>query len=386
MHPAALSRRLSGLATRGVWLFMRQSSDKQKRRHKGSALVQRAQLRKVAHLGVRVTESNLTVIDALGESGSGEQDREKFRKLLEAARAGKIGILVLSNHDRLGRNEEDTAAVYAALRRSKSLVIVDGQIFDPNRASDFLPLKLYAQLAEFDNANRTRTFQLSRYELARRGGFRVALPTGLVWASPEDEDYVKAMTKQGLVAWLERFHADPGRYQARSIYDPAEDIAGAVRGKPKTYYPLPFPDAAVVRSCELQLRWLLETRSLRAVLERIGVPYQPTPTSPETQTPHPEWPVPGCMPRMRTHGAVWYPSMKPAWVDATRTSLFRWYQSPALYGIYGFHSTVDADDDPYDVADVDETSDDDDADGQLPRAGQSDAMWSPFPEAHDLQD
>jgi DNA invertase Pin-like site-specific DNA recombinase len=344
------ARMQQAVREREAWLWIRQSSHAQKVKHKGSAAVQRQQARYVAPLGL--TSESIRVVDARGESGSVDADRPRFRDMLAAAQAGRIGILLLARHDRLARSDAESAAMHDALARHRSLIMVDGRCYDPAMPEDALMLRLLATFAEYENRARTRWMQLARWALVCRQRYRVRLPSGLVWASPDDPAYVEQMERAGLGAWVERAVADPALYQARSAWverlgpraeagpgteaddapsdDPAHEDAPPGDAPDERHpdgrwlLPLPFPDAEVVRAVELRLAWLLETGSVTVVLKRIRT--------------HPDWPRPGMVPV--APGRLWRPGEGVRWRPARRIMLRQWYRSPALFGIYTAQSTL----------------------------------------------
>lgn len=185
--------------------------------------------------------------------------------------------------------------------------MVDGRIYDPSDEGDDFILGVYAKFAEFENRARVRWMMMSRLAKAERLEARINLPTGLVWASPEDPQYVELMHDAGLQEWL----ADlPRRHRAVSWMD----------GRP--FYILPFPDVDIVRSIELRIQWLLETRSVGEVYRRIRT--------------HPDWPVPGKIPVSGNGGCLFDSERPPTWEPVVRYSLYQWFRRPSLYGTYSY--------------------------------------------------
>jgi DNA invertase Pin-like site-specific DNA recombinase len=292
---------------RGVVGFYRQSSLMQARFNVGSQAAQEDQVRHLEPFGVG--PEGVHVVLAYGESGRSGVVRRKFRELMRLVRGGKVGLILLARHDRVGRNTKDSRALYDLLVEHQVLLMVDGRIYDPADEGDAFILNMYAAFAEYENRARARWIMLSRLAKARRLEARIPLPTGLVWASLDDPVYVQRMMKAELGAWVDAAR-EPGRHLAKSIVGD------------QTCYVLPFPDRDVARSIELRLQWLLEEGSMPGLLDRI--------------LHDPAWPHPGKMPVMRRNQRF-DPEITPSWEhEATLTRLYDWFRSPALYGVYSY--------------------------------------------------
>jgi len=353
--------RVQAAADRGMGLLIRQSSLTQKQNHQASHLVQRDQARYLAALGLPT--EHLRVIDARGESGRAGARRELFWQLLADVRAGKVGLLLLARHDRLGRNDADSAALFDALRDTGGFIMVDGRLYDPSEPHDDLMLGLQAKFAEYENKARMRWMQAARWALVCRNQYRVRLPSGLVWASPFDTDYRARLDAADLSYWVERLLAQPSLYVVRSrqnvivhtlaadlnathvaalesgrrllrggdgtMPDASDDVvhgddfddALTADGRGRRWvwvYPLPFPDKEVFRSVELRLQWLRETESVSEVYARMKR--------------HRDWPRPGLLPV--TASSMYRPGMQAEWRRGSLGALRQWFLCPALYGTY----------------------------------------------------
>lgn len=290
---------------KGVAGFFRQSSRFQARENTGSQAVQENSLRWLAPFGVKAED--VTVVLAYGESGRPGVVREKFRQLEELIERDQVGLVLLARHDRLGRSEADAIRVFNLMAARGVLMMVDGRIYDPADEGDAFILKIYAQFAEYENRARVRWMLMSRFAKAQRLANRTKLPSGLVWASPEDPEYVTRLESAGLMHWLDQLD----RHRAVSYRHG------------QAFYVLPYPDAEVARSVELRLQWLFETRSLSGVIQRIRH--------------HPEWPRPGRVPVL-TPNFRFNPLVAPVWQLVKRGRLHQWFHSPALYGTYCFQA------------------------------------------------
>ena len=298
--------RVTQAIERGVVGFFRQSSLVQMRRNLGSQRVQEEQVKHLIPFGVK--PEDVKVILAYGESASGNVVRRKFGELVEMVAAEEVGLIVLARHDRLSRNTYDSERLYTLMRELGVLIMVDGRIYDPSDINDDFILSIYSKFAEYENRARARYMALSMFANARRLAARIPLPTGLVWANPEDAEFRQALADAELLHVLD----DMGGHLACSR---VEDLR---------YYILPHPDREVQAAVRLSAEWLLETGSLRLTVQRI-------------QTGYPGWPRPGKVPirRGRSRFARDYSIV---WVDVTSYRIYEWLRSPALYGTYHFRA------------------------------------------------
>jgi resolvase-like protein len=304
-------RRSAALA-HGVYLLKRQSSLQQRLHHLGSNEAQEDAREWVRAHGF--PPEDVIVIDARGESGQAWENRECFRHTLQLARAGRIGVLILPLHSRAGRHDRDTLDLIEAIKSHRGYILAERRWFDPTDPQDELMLKFQATLADYYVKSQSHWLSASKFALARSCAVKTNLPTCLVWGMP-DAAYCDALRAAGKEEWLGHFDAEPLPYQC-----------GVLRGS-TVLYPLWVPDADVIRSAELRLEWLFETRSVAEVLRRIQR--------------HSAWPRPGLVPAR--HPQLWQPGMPIQWRRPHLTGLRYWLRRPSLFGIYSFtHGASDS--------------------------------------------
>ncbi|MBD0320331.1 MAG: recombinase family protein, partial [Gemmatimonadetes bacterium] len=290
----------------GVVGFFRQSDPAQARRHVGSQKVQEAQISNVRPFGV--PPDKVDVLLAYGESGREDVVRRKFRELLHRVRAGKVGLILLARHDRLGRNTRDSEELFEAMRQNGVLIMVDGRIYDPSDPSDDFILTIYAKFAEFENRARARWMMLARFAKARDRMLAVPMPSVMVWADPEDAEFVAALEAQGMGHWLDRLGRDRTN----------------VRVDGRRLHVLPFPDARVERCMRLMVSWLVETGSTTMVARRIEEGAS-------------GWPCPGEIPT-RVSAKRWAPGDRIGWTSVSPSKVYDQLRSPALFGTYQYRA------------------------------------------------
>lgn len=301
-------------------------STQEQLKNAGSILWQEEQVAFLKQYGVAVERVE---IYAGAESAAGNKFRPAFARLLNDVERGEVGLVVVADVDRNARNDSDSEALYNALEAVGGIVAERGQLYDPRDHSHRLMLRIRSAIAEYDNDNRSLKVNTGRAILARDLKYARSLPTGLLWADPSSDAYVTAVGNAGLEDWLDE---DLVRRHKPEV----------TRGD-RTLRILPYPDAEVHAACQLTLEWLLETRSLNKVMQRIAS--------------DPRWPRPKKFPLVRSYvvrlnttdaeipPVIWkdvvdVPSGRE---ESGRARIFNWALTPALFGIYSFNSGALAD-------------------------------------------
>ena len=305
------AERLRRALERDIILVIRVSSLRQAEESEGGIKHQRQQ---VFHLYQhQIPPERIEVLDLLGESGRVDAHRPRFRALVKRAESGSVGVVIFAYGDRISRNDYDAQQLFDALAAYGGLVVLNGMPFDPADPHQRAMLSMTTVLAEVDNEGRRARLCDARLAKAQGGTMYRALVSGMVWGSPEDPRFVKAMRRAGLREWLQS--------------DRLERYSVGYRKDGRMYYPFPFPDSEVYESVGLRLAWLEETRSVQSVVERM-----------ETDA---LWPRPGYYPVVPhgvfnpEQGVVWEPIRRHLRsTQVCRAALYRFYRKPELFGIY----------------------------------------------------
>jgi DNA invertase Pin-like site-specific DNA recombinase len=288
--------------------IVRQSTLIQKDNNRGSGKLQLSLTDFARQLGW--PEDRITVLDARGESGS-RGSRDIFKDALRRVRGGTVGAVAFARSDRLGRTALESGEFLDAAAKNQTLIITEGRIYNPASASDKLILGLLNQFAEYENDARTMWMMATRFALAKDGGYRIVLPTGLIAASPEDPEFVKRLDDAGLSEWL----------------NDLQDHKAVSHRNGHRYYVLPYPDREVFESCRMRMECMLSTASLDAVTEMVLT--------------DPAYPRPGLIPATRAIRR-YHSDIVVNWIDVNhpngRSVMRGWFKSPAVYGIYSFRS------------------------------------------------
>ena len=162
------------LLRRKAFVYVRQSSDFQVRRHVERQRLQYALARHARQLGFASVE----VIDEdQGTSGAGVQ-RPGFERLLAAVCRGEAGLVLSLEASRLARNGRDWHTLLDFCGIVGCLVGDRQRLYDPGTADDRLFLGMKGSFSEMELAVFRQRSLESRLALARRGALFTTLPAG----------------------------------------------------------------------------------------------------------------------------------------------------------------------------------------------------------------
>ena len=165
---------------RKAYLYVRQSTLQQVRRHQESTHRQYALRRKAEELGW--PGARIVVIDNdLGQSGASTVDRQGFQRLVAEVSMGNAGIVLGLEVSRLARNNSDWHKLLEICGVTRTLILDEDGLYDPCEFNDRLLLGLKGAMSEAELhilKARMRGGVLSK---ARRGELHLYLPVGLVY-------------------------------------------------------------------------------------------------------------------------------------------------------------------------------------------------------------
>ena len=163
-------------------VYLRQSTDEQVQHNTGSTDYQRGQVRYPQRWGWPA-ERIETIDTDLGLSGSAGHHRPGYQRLVAQIERDEVGAIFLADLSRLGRNAEEWFRLLTLCQRHDVLIVLDGNVYDPNNSSELLMTRLLAMLAEHDNLMRRETMQRGRIAKAGKGQAVSSPPVGYVRAS-----------------------------------------------------------------------------------------------------------------------------------------------------------------------------------------------------------
>lgn len=160
-------------------VYLRQSSPKQVREHRESALNQRALTERLRDLGW--PPHRIAVIDDdQGRSGRTTAGREGFQRLVADVSLGKIGIVMGTEVSRLSRNCADWHRLLELCALFDTLIADADGIYHPRDFNDRILLGLKGTLSEAELHSLRSRLDAGRLSKARRGELVQHLPTGYV--------------------------------------------------------------------------------------------------------------------------------------------------------------------------------------------------------------
>ncbi len=149
-------------------VYVRQSTGAQLREHQESTARQYAMKDRVVALGWSAS-SVIVIDDDLGISGSGNANREGFRRLLKLVTDQKVGLVAGLEMSRLARNSKDWSDLFEVCAIFDTLIADEDGVFDPHDPNDRLVLGLKGIISEMELHTMKVRLERGRLSKAQRG-------------------------------------------------------------------------------------------------------------------------------------------------------------------------------------------------------------------------
>jgi DNA invertase Pin-like site-specific DNA recombinase len=198
---------------------------------------------------------------AAGDDADEVVERGSFRALVRALDSGAYGVLVVVSLDRGARNDADAGLLIEVLRRHGIVVLESGRALDVRVQADKDMVRVRLLMAAMHGDHLATSTQRTRLQNALAGDCRLTLPSGLVYASPSDPEYVRRLRAAGLGSAVTE--------EALARHQVVTSREGV------RVYTLPFPDADVWQTVVLRVRWMRRLQDVQAVAECIQRGYGP---------------------------------------------------------------------------------------------------------------
>ena len=165
---------------RAAYLYIRQSSMRQVIENIESTKRQYALRGRAVALGWR--DEQIIVIDNdQGESGASAAWREGFQRLVTDVGMGRAGIVMGLEVSRLARNNADWHRLLEICAFADTLILDEDGVYNPTSFNDRLLLGLKGTMSEAELHVLKARLRGGILNKVRRGEYRCALPTGLVY-------------------------------------------------------------------------------------------------------------------------------------------------------------------------------------------------------------
>src|ERR1700693_2939174 len=165
---------------RDAYLYIRQSSMRQVLENVESTKRQYALRGRATALGWR--DDQITVIDSdQGESGASASWREGFQFLVTDVGMGRAGIVMGLEVSRLARNNADWHRLLEICALADTLILDEDGVYNPDCFNDRLLLGLKGTMSEAELHVLKARLRGGILNKVRRGEYRCALPTGLIY-------------------------------------------------------------------------------------------------------------------------------------------------------------------------------------------------------------
>lgn len=162
---------------RAAYVYVRQSSPEQVKRHVGSTRRQYDLADKAVEMGW--PRERVKVIDEdQGQSGSTPQARQAFADLVAAVARGEVGIVIGLEVSRLARNSPDWCHLVYMCRWTDTLIADEHGVYDPSLSTDRMVLAVRGQVSELEHENAIHRMVEARWTKAQEGNLITTPPAG----------------------------------------------------------------------------------------------------------------------------------------------------------------------------------------------------------------
>ncbi len=170
---------------RKAFVYVRQSSLAQVRDHRESGLRQLDFQGRAVALGWE--PEHVEVVDEdQGRSGASSEGREGFKRLVAEVGLGQVGAVLGLEASRLARSCADWHRLLEIAAVTRTLIVDEEGVYDPNHYNDRLLLGLKGTLSEAELHFLKQRMVGGRRNKAQRAAFHIRLPAGYVWDAEEE--------------------------------------------------------------------------------------------------------------------------------------------------------------------------------------------------------
>ncbi len=169
---------------RNAYLYIRQSSIKQIQSNKESTKRQYALREQALSLGWNIEQIKIIDTDQ-GKSGGQIVLREGFQYLVSQVSLEKAGIVMGLEVSRLARNSSDWHRLLELCALTRTLILDEDGIYDPNDFNDRLVLGLKGTMSEAELHVISARLQGGMLNKAKRGELKIPLPIGYIYDDKE---------------------------------------------------------------------------------------------------------------------------------------------------------------------------------------------------------
>ncbi len=161
-------------------LYIRQSTMRQVYENNESTIRQYALKDKL--IGFGWPEENITVIDCdLGQTGAESSGRDGFKQLIADVGSSEVGAVASIECSRLSRSSLDWGRLMEICAITRTVLIDDDGVYDPNNFNDRLLLGLKGTMSEAELHFIHARMRGGALNKAKRGEYKVPLPIGFVY-------------------------------------------------------------------------------------------------------------------------------------------------------------------------------------------------------------
>lgn len=179
-----MSKVLAHHLERKACVYVRQSSLAQVRDHRESGRRQLDFRGRAVALGWPAEQVEVVDEDQ-GRSGASAEERIGFQRLVADVGLGKVGAVLGLEASRLARSCADWYRLLEIAAVTRTLIVDEEGVYDPNHYNDRLLLGLKGTLSEAELHFLKQRMAGGRRNKATRAAFHIRLPAGYVWDEEE---------------------------------------------------------------------------------------------------------------------------------------------------------------------------------------------------------
>lgn len=171
---------------KNLYLYIRQSDERQVKDHTGSTDVQKAMYDRALQYGFPA-ENIKTVMTDQGRSATSVEGRVGFEEMLTDIRSGEVGAVLCYHTSRLGRNAADMQRLINICAATDTLIIDAQGAYDMANENDFMLVNFKSIIDAAEIRRMVALAKAAKLAKAHKGELIIPIPIGFTWVGSKKE-------------------------------------------------------------------------------------------------------------------------------------------------------------------------------------------------------